>query len=179
MGIEIERRFLVDARSEKVWRSADSISIFQCYISGVSHIDDKIVWNGFELIEEQLELTNISTWRIRKSDGNIVLTAKGFRTGATATEFEWGLPTELYESLPLDDLPSITKTRYLWPGEDGLLWEIDEFEGELAGLVIAEVELEYENQPVEIPEWTNLELTNLRGWSNSSLSTMVRDVIQS
>jgi len=176
MGIEIERRFLVDARSDKIWREGASVSVFQCYISGVSQIDGNIVWKNFDLVDESIELANISTWRIRKSNGRVVLTAKGFRSGATASEFEWDLSEELYESLPLQGLPCITKTRYLWPGDDGLLWEVDEFEGALSGLVIAEVELENENQPVLIPEWASLELTNLRGWSNASLSTMIEDV---
>jgi adenylate cyclase len=63
----------------------------------------------------------------------------------------------------------------LWPGEDGLLWEVDEFEDRLAGLIIAEVELESEGQDVVIPPWAGLELTYLRGWSNASLSTMIKD----
>ena len=78
-------------------------------------------------------------------------------------EFEWPLSQELFKSLSLEELPSITKTRYLWDGEDGLLWEVDEFESPLAGLIIAEVELESENQPVVIPPWTGLELTNYEG----------------
>lgn len=57
-----------------------------------------------------------------------------------------------------------------------MLWEVDEYEGVLAGLIIAEVELESEEQSIEIPEWTRLELTNLRGWSNAALSNMIKDV---
>ena len=178
MGIEIERRFLVDGRARKEWRGGDSISIFQCYLTGVSHIDGSIAWNGSTLVNEDKEIANISTWRIRRSGENIVLTAKGYRSGATATEFEWSLSRELYDSLALDSLPCITKTRHLWFGEDGLLWEVDEFESDLAGLIIAEVELESEDQPVIIPDWTGLELTNLRGWSNASLSMMIKDAKQ-
>jgi CYTH domain-containing protein len=63
-------------------------------------------------------------------------------------------------------------------GEDDLLWEVDEFEGELVGLIIAEVELEKEDQDVIIPPWTGLELTTLRGWSNAALSRMIMDAKQ-
>ena len=49
------------------------------------------------------------TWRIRFSEGVVTLTAKGRRTGASAPEFEWNIPTELYESLPLEGLPSVRK----------------------------------------------------------------------
>ena len=180
MAIEIERRFLVDGRKDKPWRSEDSITMTQYYLSDVIHIDDKIVWNDHILVEEKLEILNITTWRIRKKiDSNgkqsIILTAKGRRIGATATEFEWELASSLFEVLELEGLPSITKTRFLSTGNDGLLWEVDEFEGVLAGLIIAEVELESESQEVELPVWVGLELTHLRGWSNSSLSRMVKD----
>ena len=175
MGVEIERRFLVDGRDLMPWRECGSITISQCYLSGVSHLENKIMWNGNLLATDNRTLTGISTWRIRLHDGSVTLTAKGIRTNATASEYEWPLTTDLYNSLPLGDLPSVSKTRYLWPGADGLLWEVDEFEGSLAGLIIAEVELESEEQEVAIPPWAGLELTNLRGWSNASLSTMVKD----
>ena len=71
------------------------------------------------------------------------------------------------------------KTRYYWRGLDNLLWEIDEFEGILGGLVIAEVELENEDQEIIIPDWTNIELTHLPGWSNASLSKMITHSKQS
>ena len=55
------------------------------------------------------------------------------------------------------------------------MWEVDEFEGSIAGLIIAEVELGKEDQEVILPEWAGLELTNLSGWSNASLSRMIKD----
>ena len=95
--------------------------------------------------------------------------------GASRIEYEWDLPLELYNSLPLDSQPSISKIRHHWNGEDGLLWEVDEFEGVLGGLIIAEVELEDERQDVVLPSWLGLEITYLKGWSNSALSTMIKD----
>ena len=68
--------------------------------------------------------------------------------------------------------PSIEKHRYLWK-EDRLLWEIDEFEGLLAGLIIAEVELESEEMEINIPSWAGMELTYLKGWSNAELVRMI------
>jgi len=53
---------------------------------------------------------------------------------------------------------------------DGFIWEIDEFEDGLAGLILAEVELPSEQQPVELPSWIGLELTGLRNWSNAALA---------
>ena len=175
MGIEIERRFLVDGREEKPWRGGVSKSIFQSYLEHVKHIDGKISWKEHLLVEDERELVNLTTWRIRLSEGVVTLTAKGRRVGASATEYEWDLPMELYNSLPLDSQPSISKIRHHWIGEDGLLWEVDEFEGALGGLIIAEVELEDEHQDVVLPSWLGLEITYLKGWSNSALSLMIKD----
>lgn len=177
MGIEIERRFFVDGRGEKPWRGERLLSIFQCYLTGVKLDEGNIVWNGHNLARADTDLSNISTWRIRLQDGVAMLTAKGFRIGASAAEFEWPISKDLFDSLSLEGLPSVSKTRYLWNGEDGLMWEIDEFESPLEGLIIAEIELESESQPVIIPSWTGLELTNLRGWSNAALATMLKDAM--
>ena len=177
MGIEIERRFFVDGRGEKPWRGERLLSIFQCYLTGVKLDEGNIVWNGHNLARADTDLSNISTWRIRLQDGVAMLTAKGFRIGASAAEFEWPISKDLFDSLSLEGLPSVSKTRYLWNGEDGLMWEIDEFESPLGGLIIAEIELESESQPVIIPSWTGLELTNLRGWSNAALATMLKDAM--
>ena len=175
MGIEIERRFLVDGREEKPWRGGMSKPISQSYLENVKHIDGKISWNEHLLVEDDRELVNLTTWRIRLSEGVVTLTAKGRRVGSMATEYEWDLPLELYNSLPLDSQPSISKIRHHWTGEDGLLWEVDEFEGVLGGLIIAEVELEDEHQDVVLPSWLGLEITYLKGWSNSALSMMIKD----
>lgn len=175
MGIEIERRFLIDGREDKPWRGGESRAIFQSYLDNVKHIDGKISWNEHLLVEDERELVNLTTWRIRLSEGVVTLTAKGRRIGAAAAEYEWDLPLELYNSLPLDSQPSISKIRHHWFGEDGLLWEVDEFDGVLGGLIIAEVELEDEYQDVVLPSWLGLEITYLRGWSNSSLSKMIKD----
>ena len=175
MGIEIERRFLVDGRGEKPWRGGVSKSIFQSYLEHVKHIDGKISWKEHLLVEDERELVNLTTWRIRLSEGVVTLTAKGRRIGASRAEYEWDLPLELYNSLPLDSQPSISKIRHHWIGEDGLLWEVDEFEGALGGLIIAEVELEDEHQDVVLPSWLGLEITYLKGWSNSALSLMIKD----
>ena len=66
-------------------------------------------------------------------------------------------------------------SRFYWKSNDNILWEIDEFEDPLSGIVIAEVELRSEDQLIAIPEWVGLEVTYLRGWSNASLSNMIRD----
>jgi adenylate cyclase len=64
--------------------------------------------------------------------------------------------------------PLIEKTRFLVCYE-GLLWHVDEFKGDNAGLVLAEIELEHPDQPVPLPPWVGQEVTHdpryrTRGW---------------
>lgn len=176
-NVEIERRFLIDGRKEKPWQGGKHIEIQQYYLSEVTHENGIIAWRGKSLIEDLRDFTEIATWRIRSlvdaTGFKAVLTAKGKRIGASATEYEWELSSQSFEQLNLKGLPTVIKTRYLWTGEDGLLWEVDEFEGSLSGLIIAEVELEREDQIVTIPNWVGLELTHLRGWSNAALAEMI------
>jgi len=96
---------------------------------------------------------------------------KGKRTHASATELEWNISLELAEEIINSKRhPSITKTRYHWKGKDGMVWEVDEFEGGLAGLVLAEIELPNIDHHVTLPEWLGVELTGLHQWSNSTLA---------
>ena len=176
-NVEIERRFLVDGRNDKPWQGGEYIEIQQYYLSEVTYENGEVAWCNQMLVKDNRDLGNARTWRIRhrtdKNGTKIILTTKGKRIGATATEFEWELPFKTYEKLNFEGLPTVVKTRYLWKGDDGLLWEVDEFEGFLSGLVIAEVELESEDQHVAIPSWAGLELTHLKGWSNASLAEML------
>ena len=176
-NVEIERRFLVDGRNDKPWQGGEYIEIQQYYLSEVTYENGEVAWCNQMLVKDNRDLGNVRTWRIRhrtdKNGTKIILTTKGKRIGATATEFEWELPFKTYEKLNFEGLPTVVKTRYLWKGDDGLLWEVDEFEGSLSGLVIAEVELESEDQHVTIPSWAGLELTHLKGWSNASLAEML------
>jgi CYTH domain-containing protein len=176
-NVEIERRFLIDGRKAKPWQDGTHIKIQQYYLSEVTHENGRVTWCGKTLVEAQHDFTEITTWRIRSLvDGTgfkAVLTAKGKRIGASATEYEWELSPKFFEQLNLEGLPTVIKTRYLWNGDDGLLWEVDEFEGSLSGIIIAEVELESEDQEVSIPSWVGLELTHLKGWSNAALAEMI------
>ena len=186
MGIntEIERRFLVDGRRDKPWRECHSkVNIKQFYLDGAAlEINQQsIAYSGLELVkitpEEYGILVGENNWisRIRMADEDIILTMKGKRLHASATELEWKI-----NSLPsmqnLEELPHVIKTRYNKLGSDGLLWEIDEFEGSLAGLILAEVELESQDQLVEIPSWIGMELTGLGNWSNAALASTLANV---
>tara|TARA_B100001778_G_scaffold3977_1_gene3445 strand:+ start:3231 stop:3848 length:618 start_codon:yes stop_codon:yes gene_type:complete len=185
-GVEIERRFLVDGRNSKPWRDVQSLSkITQFYLDvDLFKIGNlQLFYGSIPIVEinetegNLISKENLSSGRLRFIDNKIVLSIKGKKSYDTAIEFEWEL-SEKPRGINLDDYPFVEKTRYFWLNEDGLTWEIDEFEGGLAGLVLAEVELHDSTQAVEIPEWVGSEITGLPGWSNSALAKTIESFKQ-
>ncbi len=146
MSIEIERKFLV--RDER-WRGlAVGASLRQGYLS--SH-PDRIV-------------------RVRIEGASAMLTIKGRTVGVSRGEWEYPIPLQEATTF-LDGLcekPTIDKTRYRIPFE-GMIWEVDEFYGDNAGLVVAEIELMSENQPFIKPEWIGEEVTQDSRYFNANL----------
>ena len=189
-NLEIERRFLVDGRQERPWlhQSTEHIEIRQWYLDSnnitvsiengiLAYSDVPIVTNLDRTISKNLSENTQWTARIRKWNHAYIFTLKGLRNGPTAIEYEWEVSAEPVNNiLKQSTYPFIEKKRYIWKGEDGFLWEIDEFEGNLAGLIIAEVELEDENDEPMIPDWAGMELTHLDGWSNAALVKMLPQV---
>jgi adenylate cyclase len=108
--------------------------------------------------------------RVRVGGGEAFVTIKGPTSGATRQEYEYPIPVahaaEILERLAL--APVIDKTRHVLE-VDGLVWEVDEFHGENEGLVIAEVELHSEDQPITLPEWVGEEVTSDARYFNQSL----------
>ncbi|MEA3412166.1 MAG: CYTH domain-containing protein [Pseudomonadota bacterium] len=145
MGTEIERKFLV---SEGVWREADATKYRQGYLSTVKE----------------------RTVRVRTIRDKGYLTIKGITVGASRLEFEYEIPATDADEL-LDSLcekPLIEKIRY--KVDCGAhTWEVDEFFGENQGLIVAEVELESEDQPFERPEWVAGEVTTDSRYYNANL----------
>jgi len=146
MGIEIERKFLVEGDA---WRVGASPSrIVQGFLS---RDPERIV-------------------RVRLRDGEAFLTIKGKGSGLARVEVEVAIPAEeARQLLPLCLPPLIEKTRHLvtWAGH---LWEIDEFYGDNAGLVVAEVELAAEDEIFERPLWLGREVSEDFRYSNAALS---------
>ena len=179
INTEIERRFLVDGRGDKPWRNTVDIrQITQYYLDSSDIEFQKSVINYREVAlvsisqEEFQILTKADNWvsRMRIQNDSVVFTLKGKKEGIETTELEWvlsGLP-----NVPgLDEHPCVEKTRYCVDAGNGLVWEVDEFEGVLAGLILAEIELESISQDFDIPQWIGIELTGLKNWSNASLAT--------
>lgn len=146
MGTEIERKFLLKTEA---WRGP---------VPGV------LYRQGYLCVAEE------RTVRVRLADGRGFLTVKGKTQGAARTEYEYAIPADDAAAM-LDALaqrPLIEKYRYRIPYA-GLVWEVDEFLGENAGLVLAEVELTSETQVFEKPEWVGEEVTDDPRYYNANL----------
>lgn len=111
------------------------------------------------------------TVRVRRIGGRGFLTVKGPSRGITRDEFEYEIPAADADlMLELYCAPRrIVKTRYRIP-HGGLEFEVDVFDGHLRGLVIAEVELPRENQPLELPAWIGPEVSLDPRYYNASLA---------
>ncbi len=146
MGTEIERKFLLRDES---WKAGASGKLYrQGYLSAA--------------VERNV--------RVRIIGEQGFLTVKGKASGITRLEFEYEVPLADAERM-LDELclkPLIEKTRYRIEHR-GMLWEIDEFAGDNAGLVVAEVELSEEQQEIEFPRWVGREVTDNPRYLNSNL----------
>ncbi|MCA9263146.1 MAG: CYTH domain-containing protein [Planctomycetales bacterium] len=145
MGIEIERKFLVH---EGAWRDAPAVEYRQGYLSRV--------------VER--------TVRVRTAGDRGYLTVKGESQGASRAEFEYSIPWHDAQHM-LDQLcerPLIEKRRYRCEYA-GHVWEVDEFHGENAGLILAEVELTTEDEQISLPEWVAQEVTDDVRYYNAHL----------
>ena len=110
------------------------------------------------------------TVRVRTIDDKGFLTIKGITVGATRAEYEYEIPAGDANEM-LDDLceqPIIEKKRYKVP-LDGFIWEIDEFGGVNEGLIVAEIELESEDQKFNKPDWIGDEVSGDPRYFNSNL----------
>ena len=110
------------------------------------------------------------TVRIRTIGKKPSLTIKGETRGIRREEYEYEIPygdaMQILESLA--EKPLIEKIRYQISYE-GLIWEIDEFLGENAGLIVAEIELTDENQPFAKPAWIDKEVSSDPRYYNANL----------
>ncbi|SDN96517.1 CYTH domain-containing protein [Rhodoferax sp. OV413] len=146
MGIEIERKFLVTGSD---WRQGAGTVFSQGYLNR----------------DKQ------RTVRVRIAGAQGFLTIKGANQGATRAEFEYEIPlADAEQLLALCEGPIIQKLRRVLV-HAGSSWEVDEFEGLNAGLVVAEIELTAEDQAFEHPAWLGREVTDDARYFNSNLAT--------
>ncbi len=146
MGVEIERKFLID--ETKLPTLKNGYAIKQGYIQTVDHI----------------------TVRIRVRDKEAFLTIKGKSQGASRLEFEYPIPLDDAEEMltNLCHASRVEKIRYLVEHERHT-WEVDIFEGSNQGLIIAEIELQSEDEDFSLPEWVGEEVTHDKRYFNVNL----------
>lgn len=111
------------------------------------------------------------TVRVRVEGDQGRLTLKGPPQGVSRAEFEYPIPIADAEELltTLCDGPLVEKTRYLVEHR-GHTWEVDVFAGENEGLVVAELELESEDEAFERPAWLGAEVSHDPRYANSRLA---------
>ena len=112
------------------------------------------------------------TVRVRVKGDKGYLTIKGTASlsGLTRDEWEYEIPlADAEEMLHLCADSTIEKTRHLIPC-GSLMFEVDEFEGDNEGLVVAEIELPDEDTPFDHPDWLGDEVTGDARYYNSALS---------
>ena len=107
--------------------------------------------------------------RVRIAEDEAMLNIKSGGLVASRQEYEYPLPAgEARELIKLAEAPLIEKTRHYVP-HGGFEWEVDEFHGANEGLVVAEVELDREDQEFPRPPWAGIEVTHLRRYYNVCL----------
>jgi adenylate cyclase len=144
MGQEIERKFRV---IKDTWRNVKGTRYRQGYLNSAKE-------------------RNV---RVRTMEDKAYLTIKGIAIGASRMEFEYEIPLQdADELLEICEKPLIEKTRYKVQ-EGGFVWEVDEFFRENQGLIVAEVELESEDQGFPKPDWVREEVTGGPRYFDSNL----------
>ncbi len=151
MGIEIERKFLVDRELFEPFKAnCRSVHMEQGYIQSGS--------NG------------MVTMRIRIADDQAFLTLKGKIQGFSRSEYEYNIPvSDAQEMLKSFCYGVVSKRRYFVNFESHI-WEVDEFYGDNSELISAEIELVSEDESFIKPNFILDELTGIRRYYNGSLA---------
>ncbi|MGA7982630.1 MAG: CYTH domain-containing protein [Chromatiaceae bacterium] len=148
MGVEIERKFLVNSDS---WRA---------HVESEAHI-----------MQGYLANNATGTVRVRVKGGDAYLTIKGAGLGITRSEYEYPIPVVDAQAMlrELAVFPPIDKVRYKVRAGSHL-WDLDLFAGENEGLVMAEVELSAEDEVFERPDWLGDEVSGDPRYFNVNLA---------
>ena len=147
MAIEIERKFLVKEKPFSIAKR--SLKINQGYI-----INEK---------------SNVI--RVREKGDDYFLTIKGNNIGISRLEYDFPISKEDAKELIFHFCKTtlIEKTRH-YIEHKGHTWEVDEFHGKNNGLIVAEIELESEDEKFEIPDWVGEEVTQDDRYYNMNLA---------
>ena len=149
MPIEIERKYLV--RDPSFLAGIQGTSYRQGYLSSSPE--------------------DLTVVRVRTAGPRAYLTIKSATSGIVRSEYEYEIPLDEAAEM-LDHLcrpPLIEKTRYKIEGA-GYIWEVDVFAGDNQGLIVAEIELESEEQEFDLPPWIGDEVSHEPRYFNFNLA---------
>lgn len=148
MALEIEYKYLV---IEEAWNKELAY-------------EHRVIRQGY------LQTDPNKTIRVRTKGLQGYLTIKGKAVGATRPEFEYEIPVDDANKL-LDGFCTnlIDKTRY-YVNHEGKTWEVDVFEGLNEGLIVAEIELNSEDEAYSLPNWVGENVTKDMRYANANLS---------
>ena len=147
MAIEIERKFLIKKKPFSIAKM--SLKINQGYI-----------------INEKSKVI-----RVREKGDDYFLTIKGNNIGISRLEYDFPISKEDAKELIFHFCKTtlIEKTRH-YIEYKGHTWEVDEFHGKNTGLIVAEIELDSEDEKFEIPDWVGEEVTQDDRYYNMNLA---------
>lgn len=146
MAIEIERKFLIKK----------GMDFYKKY-------------NGLNIIQGYISKSEFNIVRVRVIGNEGWITIKGKNNNLSRLEYEYLIPLNDAKEI-LEKLcdRKIEKKRYIY-FENNKKWEIDEFEGDNKGLIVAEIELKDENEEFVLPLWIDKEVSHDYKYSNSNL----------
>ncbi len=182
-GVEIEYRFFIPDFS-KLPALGKGSKMIQCYLpkwkveveNGNLSFENKILKSDLQKeavdeFEKIIEDGGTIAPRIRLVNGRAFVTVKGPMENYARMEWEWEVLEGSVKDLVMSyRFPFVLKTRYEIPTQDDLCWEIDVFEGDNAGLVLAELEVPTSDYSFTRPEWVGEDVTNDDRFGNGSLA---------
>ena len=155
MGIEIERKFLVAGDG---WREAAErvVPMAQGYLNDVGMVDSGAM---------------LSSVRVRIEGDEARLNIKSRELGVQRQEFEYPIPVADARALLALAVGGLIDKRRHYVEHAGHTWEVDEFLGDNAGLVVAEIELDSADEAFELPAWAGRQVTDSPRYYNLALAS--------
>ena len=155
MGIEIERKFLVAGDG---WRDAAHkvVPMAQGYLNDLAMVDSGAMQTSV---------------RVRIEGEAAFLNIKSREAGLSRQEFDYGIPVADARALLALCVGGIVDKKRHYVEHAGHLWEVDEFLGDNAGLIVAEIELSDVDEAFAKPDWLGAEATRARRYYNLALAS--------
>ncbi|MGH8077480.1 MAG: CYTH domain-containing protein [Lysobacter sp.] len=155
MGVEIERKFLVTGDG---WRAAaqKTVPMAQGYLNDLAAMDTGAMK---------------ASVRVRIAGDEAYLNLKSRELGHTRQEFDYPIPVDDARALLTLSVGGLIDKRRHYVEHEGHLWEVDEFLGDNAGLVVAEIELASADEVFAKPAWIGAEVTDHVRYYNLALAT--------